>query len=245
MSAKNDPRENEVSTAAPENDELGTSPAAPFNHARPDWSDVSYYLSMRDGVRLAISIYFPDHMPPAKPAPVVLVQTRYGRAGARHKDSDNPRTLDPWLRAGYVAATVDVRGTTASFGARDCELGPDEQADMDEIIEHLAGLPWSNGKIIATGTSYTGNTADLATTRPAPALVGAIPRATDFDFWELFWPGGIPNDSMFRDWAAEVHEMDFGRSTSTVVSESAPNGEEKVLDGQSRVDDIAELFPLI
>lgn len=92
------------------------------------------------------------------------------------------RTLDPWLRAGYAAATVlvDVRGTTASVGARDCELGPEEQADIDEIIGHLAGLPWSNGKIIATGTSYTANTTDLATTRPAPVLVGAIPRATRF-----------------------------------------------------------------
>lgn len=160
MSARNDSKENKVSTAAPESEELATSPAAlsngsaPTSRARPDWSDVSYYLAMRDGFRLVISLYFPDNVPPVKPAPVVLVQTRYGRAGARHKDSDNPRTLDPWLRAGYVAATVDVRGTTASFGARDSELGPDEQADMDEIIEHLAGLPWLNGKIIATGTSY-------------------------------------------------------------------------------------------
>ncbi|MCJ1401054.1 hypothetical protein MMC11_004266 [Xylographa trunciseda] len=249
MSARNDHRENEVSTAAPETDELETSPAVPSNgsaprcQAQPDWSDVSYYLSMRDGVRLAISIYFPDHLPPAKAAPAVLVQTRYGRAGARCKDSDNQRMLDPWLRAGYVAAAVDVRGTTASFGARDCELGPDEQADMDEIIDHLAGLPWSNGKIIATGTSYTATTADLATTRPAPALVGAIPRATDFDFWELLWPGGIPNDSNLRYWAAMVLEMDFGRST--VVSGSAPNEEEKILDGQSKIDDIAELFPLL
>ena len=101
----------------------------------------------------------------------------------------------------------------------------------------------SNGKIIATGTSYTGNTADLPTTRPAPALVGAIPRVTDFDFRELFWPGGIPDDLSFRDWAAKVDEMNFGRST--VVPDPAPNREEKVLDGQSRVDDMAELFPLI
>lgn len=82
MSAKHDPRKNGVSTAAPEHDRLEVSPAAPSNgsaptqHARPDWRDVSYYLPMRDGVRLAISIYFLGHMPPAKPAPVVLVQTR-------------------------------------------------------------------------------------------------------------------------------------------------------------------------
>lgn len=237
-----------MSTLAQENDDSANGPvessgAAAACRERPDWSDVSYYLAMRDGIRLAISLYFPDHTPPSKSAPVVLVQTRYGRAGARHKDSDNPRTLDPWLRAGYVAAIVDVRGTTASFGPRDSELGPDEQADMDEIIQHLADQPWSNGKIIATGVSYTGNTADLATTRPAPALVGSIPRATDFDFWELFWPGGIPNDSMFRDWSTEVHEMDFGRSK--VVPGSQPNVEEKDLDGQSRIEDIVSLFPLI
>lgn len=54
-------------------------------HARTDWDDVSYYLSMRDGVRLAISNYFPDHLHPARPAPVILVQTRYGRAGRSSK----------------------------------------------------------------------------------------------------------------------------------------------------------------
>ncbi|KAE9379776.1 hypothetical protein N431DRAFT_451592 [Stipitochalara longipes BDJ] len=112
MSTKNDSREREVSTAAPENDELETSPAAPSSgsaptrHVRPDWSDVSYYLSMRDGVRLAISIYFPDRLLPAEPAPVVLVQTRYGRAGARQKDSDNPRTLDPW-DGGYRSESIE------------------------------------------------------------------------------------------------------------------------------------------
>jgi len=233
---------------SPEDDNSANGPvepsaAAAASRKSPDWSDVSYYLEMRDGIRVAISLYFPDHVPPSEPAPIVLVQTRYGRAGARHKDSGNPRTLDPWLWAGYVAAIVDVRGTTASFGPRDCELGPDEQADMDEIIEHLAGLPWSAGKIIATGSSYTGNTADMATTRPAPALVGSIPRAVDFDFWEVFWPGGIPNDSLFRDWSAEVHGMDFGRSK--VVSGSALDVEERDLDGQSRIQDIVDLFPLI
>lgn len=114
---------------------------------------------------------------------------------------------------------------------------------MDEIIEHLAPLPWSNGKIVATGTSYTGNTADLATTRHAPALVGAILRGVDFDWWELFWPGGIPNFPMLQDWAAAVLDMDLGRST--VVSDSAANGGEKGLDGQLRIDDIADMFPTI
>lgn len=41
-----------------------------------DWSDRSYYLAMRDGVRLALSLYFPGRVEPAAPCPVLLLQTR-------------------------------------------------------------------------------------------------------------------------------------------------------------------------
>jgi uncharacterized protein len=165
------------------------------------WSDRSYYLTMRDGVRLAVSLHLPGHAPPAEPARTVLVQTRYGRASA--KRSTAARLVDPWLAAGYVVAVVDVRGTAASFGPRTCELGPDECRDMDEIIAHLAEQPWSDGNIIGTGVSYLGNTADMATTRRAPAYVAAIPYSTDVDWWELFWPGGLLNHSMFLEWAED------------------------------------------
>ena len=59
---------------------------------------------------------------------------------------------------------------------------------MEEIIAHLAQQAWSSGKIIAAGRSYLADTADMATTRHAPALVALIPRETDFDFYDLFWP---------------------------------------------------------
>jgi predicted acyl esterase len=219
---------------------LGWEPvavAAVGGSAKPDRSDQSYYLRMRDGVHIAISLYFPGGKPPPSPAPILLVQTRYGRAGQRYEGSSNPRTLDPWVNAGYVAAIVDVRGTTASSGSRECEVGPAEQADMDEIIGHLATLPWSNGKIIATGSSYAGDTADMATTRAAPGLVGAIPREVDFDFWEIFWPGGIPNDRFFKAWAAETVDLDLGRS------QMLANG--RTLDGSKRITDIPFLYPFI
>lgn len=86
-----------------------------------------------------------------------------------------------WVEAGVVAAIVDVRGATASFGSRERELSPDEQADI-EIIGHLATQPRSSGKVITTGSSYAGNTADMATTRPASGLVGGVRREVDFDW---------------------------------------------------------------
>ncbi len=218
------------------NSDSATIPGRPA-----DWSDRSYYLAMRDGVRLAMSLYFPGRVVPKAPAPVVLIQTRYGRAGARK--ANHPRSIGPWLDAGYVAAVVDVRGSTASFGARTAELGPEEQRDMDEIIEHVATRPWSNGKVIATGVSYTANTADIATTRPAPALVAALPRQTDFDFWELFWPGGIFNRTMFGDWMSGIFEIDFGRPRTRMGALVVPS--EAGLDGRVRPADSLGMFPVL
>ncbi|MCX7380417.1 MAG: CocE/NonD family hydrolase [Alphaproteobacteria bacterium] len=206
-----------------------------------DWSDRSYYLAMPDGVRLAVSLYFPGHAPPAVPSPTLLVLTRYGRAAFRR--SGDPRGLDPWLEAGFVVSIVDVRGTTASFGARDSEIGPDEQRDAETVIAHLAVQNWSDGKVVLTGVSYTADTADMATTRDAPALVAAIPRQTDFDFWELFWPGGIANESMFLDWSAGVYEIDFGRPRTqlgaVVIAGQAG------ADVRQRAEDAAKLFPTL
>ena len=214
-----------------------TADAAARAIAKPERSDQSYYLRMRDGVRIAMSLYFPGGKSPEKPAPVLLVLTRYGRAGARYKGGSNPRSLDPWVNAGYVAAIVDVRGTTASFGSRECELGPDEQADVDEIVRHLASRPWSSGKVIATGSSYSGDTADMATTRSAPGLVGAIPREVDFDFWEIFWPGGIRNDRFIKGWTEGIFEQDLGRSQKLINARN--------LDGGKRISDIPYLYPTI
>ncbi len=216
-----------------------TDDASPQKPA--DWSDRSYYLAMPDGIRLAVSLYFPGRAPPTRPAPTLLVLTRYGRA--RFRRTGDPGGLDTWLAEGYVLAIVDVRGSTASFGARDSEIGPDEQRDAETVIAHLAAQPWSDGKVVMTGVSYTANTSDMATTRDAPALVAAIPRQTDFDFWELFWPGGIANDSMFLDWSDGVYEIDFGRPRLQLgaVAVAAQDG----ADVRLRPADAARLFPTL
>jgi len=42
-------------------------------------SDQSYYIPMRDGVRLAIRLYFPEGKVPTSTLPTILIQTReYG-----------------------------------------------------------------------------------------------------------------------------------------------------------------------
>jgi hypothetical protein len=203
--------------------------------ATPRLSDVSYYLPMRDGVRLALSLWFPGGEPPAEPAPTLLVQTRYGRA-AVFAEGEAGGGYRPYVEAGYVVAVVDTRGSTSSFGPREVDIGPDEVADMDEIIAHLAARPWSDGQVFVTGVSYMADTADVATSRAAPALKGGVIREADFDVWaHVFFPGGVKNEWFLQTWGEATRRMDLGL---------APDPEQE-LDCRARAADCAPLFPTL
>ncbi|MDR3511675.1 MAG: CocE/NonD family hydrolase [Caulobacteraceae bacterium] len=206
--------------------------AAPAPAAHPaGWSDQSYYLPMRDGVRLAVGLWFPGGKPPTGKAPVLLVQTRYGRAGIYGHNEDG--RYEDFRKAGYVVAVVDTRGSTASFGPRDVEMGPDEIRDMDELIRHFQTRPWSNGQVIAAGVSYMADTADLATGSPSH-LTGSIVRESDFDIYrDLMDPGGVANDYMMDLWGDETLKRDTGKS---VVPGSS-------LDCAARAEDCPGLWP--
>lgn len=205
-----------------------TAAAAPPREA--PWSDQSYYIVMRDGVRVALSLYFPGGTAP-KNAATILVQTRYGRAAMFKAGGHYAR----WTRAGYVVAIVDTRGSTSSFGPRIVDMGPEEVADMDEIIAHLASRPWSNGEVIAHGFSYMADTADWATSRAAPALIASLPRQTDFDIYaHVIAPGGVSNDWFLSGWGNWTREIDLGRS-----------GRDDGLDCVKRVEDCAAIFPIL
>ncbi|WP_321489103.1 CocE/NonD family hydrolase [uncultured Hyphomonas sp.] len=193
----------------------------------PARADKAYYVSMRDGVMIAINLYYPQGKVPAEAAPAILVQTRYGRAGMipgyeRFRDE------------GYVIASIDTRGSTSSFGPRRVDVGPEEVVDMDEIIAHLAAQPWSNGAVFAQGTSYMADTADVATSRPAPALKGAIIREVDFDvFLNLFFPGGVANDWFLHGWGGATKNMDEGVN------------DDGSLNCLERADDCDDLWPVL
>lgn len=117
---------------------LVTSAAAASEGAAKRHSDQSYYVDMRDGVSLAMSLYFPKSRQAGAKVPAVLMQTRYGRAGL----GTWVRT-QRWLDDGFVVVAVDTRGSTASFGQRLTELSPQQIADVDEIVRHVKSQPWS------------------------------------------------------------------------------------------------------
>lgn len=191
---------------------ISAAPSDPVAPRTPGWSDLSYYLPMRDGVRLAISVWFPEHQVPKRPVPVVLIQTRYGRAGVFNYGENGQ--YQRFLRAGFAVAVVDTRGTTSSFGSRIVEIGPAEVRDMDTLIRHFRHRPWSSGEVFATGVSYMADTADIASAAPA-RLDATIVRESDFDaYLDLFSPGGVANDGMMNVWGGDTLLRDYGRSSN-------------------------------
>src|SRR5258708_29642830 len=112
----------------------------------------SRYVTMRDGVKIAVDLYLPKDLKPGEKIPTILRQTRYYRANRLHQPVDwfwnDP--VDKWVRGfvshGYAFVARDVRGSGASFGTRTQEWSPDEIRDGAQIVDWIIQQPWSNQK---------------------------------------------------------------------------------------------------
>lgn len=168
-------------------------------HAAPS-RPVSRYLTMRDGVRLAVDTHLPEGGQPGARFPAILIFTPYYRRFRLAPDA--PAGIEPspnsaayrqmFVPRGYALVVVDVRGTGASFGCRDSFRSPAERADYAEVIEWVAAQPWCDGRLAATGISYLGAACDFAAASGHPALKAIAPISAVWDtYTDHFYPGGI------------------------------------------------------
>ncbi|HKP37971.1 MAG TPA: CocE/NonD family hydrolase [Pyrinomonadaceae bacterium] len=163
----------------------------------------SLYLTMRDGVRIAIDVVLPKNLPAGEKIPTIMNMTRYWRS----RQGDQPGGWFP--SHGYARVMVDARGTGASFGVWAAPFSPDEVKDYGEVAAWIVKQPWSNGKIGAFGNSYEGNTALWLAVSMNPAVKAVIPRHFEFDeFSETPYPGGVLTDWMINAWSQGNHQLD-------------------------------------
>jgi uncharacterized protein len=134
---------------------------------------VQMTIPMKDGVRLAVSLYMPEGAKPEDKFPAILEYLPY-----RKDDWTLWRDWDLhlyWVRRGYVTARVDIRGTGASEGSPpDREYSDQEQQDGLEVIDRLSKQPWSNGNVGMMGISWGGFNAIQMAQRHPPALKAII-----------------------------------------------------------------------
>ena len=178
----------------------------------------SRYLTMRDGVKIAVDLYLPKDLSGAR-IPTILRQTRYYRSFNLRWPVNvfytaPTRGVARFVRNGYAFVAIDVRGSGASFGHRDQEWSPDEVRDGAEVVDWIIRQPWSNGRVGATGVSYEGTSSELLLVNQHPAVKAVAPRFNAFDLYgEMIMPGGI-YQNLNDTWGPYVYALDnntFGR----------------------------------
>ena len=183
------------------------------------WTRTSQYLTMRDGVKIAVDVYVPDGLKPGQKIPTILHQTRYWRAFEYRWliglfNADRPRGIighyaERFLQQGYAWVDVDVRGSGASFGTRPIAWSPAEIKDGAEIVEWIIRQSWSNGKVGAMGISYSGGTAEMLLVNQHPAVKAIAPMFAGFDIYsEIAFPGGIHLKWFTETWTYINNRLD-------------------------------------
>jgi len=171
------------------------------------------YVTMPDGVRIAIDVWLPADLGGADRIPALLYATRYWRAMqsvAGSDESDN--RFDEAERvnaAGYALVLADARGSGASFGRRAYEMSVDEARDYGHVVDWIVDQAWSNGHVGAYGVSYAGNTAEMLLINRHPAVRAIAPLFNDFDnFGHLIFPGGLLDLGFIEEWGVRVAHRD-------------------------------------
>ncbi len=131
------------------------------------------WIPMKDGVRLAATLYMPDGAKAGEKFPALLDYLPY-RKDDGTAAGDYPKNAY-FARRGYVGARVDIRGFGASEGRpTDREYSEQEQTDGEQVIHWLATQSWSNGKVGMYGISWGGFNALQMAMRNPPELKAII-----------------------------------------------------------------------
>jgi len=171
-------------------------------------------VPMRDGIRIYVDIFLPVDTKDQVPA--LVSWGPYGKQGGVIGFDDLPfrggipiesvsglemfEGPDPayWCALGYAVINVDARGVFRSEGDIHC-WGRQEGRDGHDLVEWIAGQPWSNGKVGMTGTSWLAIVQWFVAAEQPPHLAAIAPCEGWSDLFRCdVVRGGIP-DSGFND----------------------------------------------
>jgi predicted acyl esterase len=163
------------------------------------------WIPMKDGVRLAATLYMPDGVKPGEKFPALLEYLPYRKDDCTAAEDYSKHAY--FARRGYVSVRVDIRGSGTSEGAPpEREYSEQEQVDGEQIIAWLAHQPWSNGNVGMFGISWGGFTALQMAMRHAPGLKAIL--AVDATA-ELFH-----DDVHYADGMAHIDEFELNMDLS-------------------------------
>lgn len=155
-------------------------------------------VTMRDGTGISVDIY--------RPADDDTYSTLYAAGPFPHTAdilSDTTTEAGPlafYVSQGYAVVVASVRGTGLSEG-QFTFFARDEQQDHYEIVEWIAGQPWSDGQVAGTGAGYYAASQWLMAIQDPPHLACIAPINGVLDpFRDWIAPGGLANDAIITQW---------------------------------------------
>lgn len=199
--------------------------------AAPAAAAPTHYVEMSDGGSIAINVKVPPHCNALNKCPTFFEMSGYesgsdeGQTPAGHLADQTglPFPLQTGTRAAhaahvddrYVTVLASVRGTGCSSGEFDLFSWRSALDGKEVIDKWIAKQPWSNGKVVIFGHSYSGLTGlFVASTRPeslravsASGLIGDVYR-------DIVYPGGVTNYGFPLLWTGAIRPAyDVGGGT--------------------------------
>jgi len=182
----------------------------------------SFYLTMRDDVKIAVEVWLPPTLRPQEKVPTLIRSTRYWRhfqygflerimyfLALSENDGIDPWGTRTFNDENFSVVLVDMRGSGASFGNRSIFWHPDEAEDLGEVTDWIVRQPWSNGRVGAFGISYEGNTSMMLAASGRDSVAAIAPLFDVYDLrGGLFAPGGVTNNSFVQAWSEVTQLMD-------------------------------------
>lgn len=174
----------------------------------------SFYITMRDGTKIAVDLHLPEGLSEDEELPTILHITRYYRSYDvspffRWRFSQPNERVRRFLANGYAWVDVDARGSGASFGSRLAPWAPEEVKDYAEIVDWILKQPWSNSEVGAWGRSYDGTAALMLLSQRHPAVKAVVPEFSLFDLYtDVAYPGGVHLANFTAQWGEFNEALD-------------------------------------
>jgi putative CocE/NonD family hydrolase len=180
------------------------------------------YVTMPDGIKLAINVRMPDGYVAGKRYPVLFEMNGYDGGSAEDGTLVNDFGLSsvPGLPTGdsrqitrrfnqqYVTVHASVRGTGCSGGEFDLFSSQTGQDGKYIIDEYLAKQPWSNGKVGVIGHSYGGITGfQIVAAQPKHLVAASLSGLIDDVYRGMVYPGGVTNYGFPLLWTGAVRPL--------------------------------------
>jgi hypothetical protein len=178
--------------------------------------DGRVYVTMDDGVEIAVYLEFPAGWDGSTKLPAILQYDGYEGGGGPSWYSW------PGMRDAYVLAHAGVRGAGCSGGQ--WSFFSERQArDGAAVVEWLAVQEWANGDVGIQGHSYPGYMGlFVAAQRPPHLRAISVSGTGDDPYRDVVFPGGIPSRLFAPLW------LGFARPSSSegaAVDNAVQNGQ--------------------